>query len=180
MSQKAIFIILLGIIYISGCIGSSVADKIPTENLPDSLKLVNKNDNGFVYRSDDGSTGVQVEIFELTSSANTDFLDADKKRMLSSSEDFNRNNRNNLTNIVSEETVVIDGLSVRHLQSKVGGTKDSKYYAFNMADIYLIQNDNSAIKVGAVEDLTYGTSTPKDYQGTGLKITKMIIQNLKK
>jgi len=187
MKQKLFMaFVLFGIILASGCIGSSIADKIPTENLPGSLKLENKvvTDEGtsFVFNSSDGVI-VSVVVVDETGADAKKVYERLQKIMSATAEGFNMdefNKRNNLTTVFNEEALLVDGLSVKHIQTKDGGTKEGRYYASKITDIYFIQNDTANILISAYEDLTSGTSTSREYRGLGLELTKMIVQNLKK
>ena len=186
MKQKYFLALaILGVFLVSGCVGSGIENKIPTKNLPYDLKFdhkfVTEDSTGFSYPFVDGAS-VQVGVYKTETAVKTHY-EKNKNYMIRNTEDFNNNDVNKLNNITltfKEDTLIIEGLSVKHLQSKVGVTKDNKYYAHNVADIYLILYNDAVINVGAVEDLKRNTDTPKEYRAVGLEFTKIIIQNLKK
>ena len=187
MNPRGLFVLILSIIYISGCVGSNVADSIPTENLPDSLKLLNKIDEtkaygvnkatGFGYADPEKHHVAQVDVFELKSSQNVEIEVSDRIKLDKMT--MNVSVMRGTTAEIIEETITIEGVSVRHQQRKDyhPAQKDSENILYSIMDWYYMTLDETFIRIGSNE---YSGETQLSYDEVGLKLTKLIVENLKK
>lgn len=183
MNQKA-FILLLGVIYISGCVSSNVLDAIPTENLPLAITFEKKADQtkavesfsiskddvkrmtSFIYSfapQDDGG-GAQIDVFELKGKANFDLEAGDKGELTDAPEAYD----------FKEESINVEGVTVTHLHAKYRNQKTME--TFSIRDFYYIELRDAIIRIRAGE---FPEAKQGNYDALGLELTKIIVRNLK-
>ena len=172
-------------LYISGCISSSVLDAIPTENLPPDITFEKRSDQtkavreSFSVSKDDikrltsftytfapqGEGGVaQIDVFELNTKLNSELEVRDKGVLTNHPQAYD----------FKEESIDIEGVSVKHLHVKYHVPRSME--TFSIRDFYYIELSDAIIRTGAGE---FPLARQGTYDTLGLELTKIIVKNLK-
>ncbi len=195
MKQRIIQILaILGIILVSGCIGSNIVDKIPTKDLPSSLEFGGKNETtipseargikkvtSFTYFHNDnqGPDITNIYVIEMYPSASADRVAEDTVKNIK--QGYVVFNASFLRGNVTEENITLEETPVKHLQIKIPSTTNPNNI-IGTQDSYIFVSDSAVIYVESREFLLMDDNPPQKfkYGQVGLELTNMIIQNLKK
>lgn len=202
--------LLILAIFLSGCVGariySDVSGAVPTQNLPDSLKFLAREDitseyaalhpsdtsvrkaATFLYSSKNNRTVAQIDVFELKNGKDIDFEERERKRI---KDNMDALRKMEPLNSFSENAADVQGFPTRHFREKFYFTKYNRSVLFSTIDVRFLRAENAVIRISVVQrHLFYEEILPylenetahapeyKKYRETDLALAEAIGRNL--